>query len=120
MANAAELMRDYPGFNVEQMQDMLLTVFYKPLNERFLIGNEYGNSHNDSYIQNYWANWDLSNMAATIAIGIFCDRRDIYDIGVEYFKNGAGNGSIYNAIPFLHPDGLAQWQESGRDQAHIN
>jgi hypothetical protein len=118
LANAAELMRDYPGFNVEQMQNMLLSVFYKPLNERFLIGNEYGNSHNDSYIQNYWANWDLSNMAATIAIGIFCDRQDIYDIGVEYFKNGAGNGSIYNAIPFLHPDGLAQWQESGRDQAH--
>ncbi|MEF3353259.1 RICIN domain-containing protein [Paenibacillus sp. GYB006] len=118
MANAAELMRDYPGFDVTGMQEMLLSVFYKPLNERFLIGNEYGRDHNDAYIQNYWANWDLSNMAATIAIGIFCDRKDIYDIGVEYFKHGAGNGSIYNAIPFLHPDGLAQWQESGRDQAH--
>lgn len=118
LANAAELMRDYPGFDVSRMQNMLLNVFYKPLNERFLIGNEYGRDHNDAYIQNYWANWDLSNMAATVAIGIFCDRRDIYDIGIEYFKHGAGNGSIYNAIPFLHPDGLAQWQESGRDQAH--
>lgn len=118
LANAAELMRDYPGFDVSRMQNMLLNVFYKPLNERFLIGNEYGRDHNDAYIQNYWANWDLSNMAAAVAIGIFCDRRDIYDIGIEYFKHGAGNGSIYNAIPFLHPDGLAQWQESGRDQAH--
>ncbi|MEK4978436.1 RICIN domain-containing protein [Bacillus sp. FSL K6-6540] len=118
LANAAELMRDYPGFDVSRMQNMLLNVFYKPLNERFLIGNEYGRDHNDAFIQNYWANWDLSNMAATVAIGIFCDRRDIYDIGIEYFKHGAGNGSIYNAIPFLHPDGLAQWQESGRDQAH--
>ncbi|WP_433939640.1 RICIN domain-containing protein [Paenibacillus lautus] len=118
LANAAELMRDYPGFDVSRMQNMLLNVFYKPLNERFLIGNEYGRDHNDAYIQNYWANWDLSNMAAMVAIGIFCDRRDIYDIGIEYFKHGAGNGSIYNAIPFLHPDGLAQWQESGRDQAH--
>ncbi|MDQ0874528.1 hypothetical protein QFZ77_003187 [Paenibacillus sp. V4I3] len=118
MANAAEIMRGYSGFNVTQMQNMLLNVFYKPLNERFLIGNEYGGDHNDAYIQNYWANWDLANMATTVAIGIFCDRRDIYDIGVEYFKNGAGNGSIYNAIPFLHPGGLAQWQESGRDQAH--
>ncbi|WP_256709389.1 RICIN domain-containing protein [Paenibacillus sp. FSL H8-0548] len=118
MANAAEIMRGYPGFNVTQMQTMLLNVFYKPLNERFLIGNEYGGDHNDAYIQNYWANWDLSNMAATVAIGIFCDRRDIYNIGIEYFKNGSGNGSIYNAIPFLHPNGLAQWQESGRDQAH--
>ncbi|MBW4080007.1 RICIN domain-containing protein [Paenibacillus sp. S150] len=118
MANAAEIMRGYPGFDVAQMQNMLLNVFYKPLNERFLIGNEYGGDHNGAYIQNYWANWDLSNMAATVAIGIFCDRRDIYDIGIEYFKNGAGNGSIYNAIPFLHTGGLAQWQESGRDQAH--
>lgn len=118
LANAAELMRDYPGFDVSRMQNMLLNVFYKPLNERFLIGNEFGRDHNDAFIQNYWANWDLSNMAATVAIGIFCDRRDIYDIGIEYFKHGAGNGSIYNAIPFLHPDGLAQWQESGRDQAH--
>ncbi|WP_339277688.1 RICIN domain-containing protein [Paenibacillus sp. FSL W8-0426] len=118
LANAAELMRDYPGFDVQGMQAMLLNVFYKPLNERFLIGNEFGRDHNDAYIQNYWANWDLSNMAATIAIGVFCDRQDIYEIGIEYFKHGAGNGSIYNAIPFLHPDGLAQWQESGRDQAH--
>lgn len=118
LANAAELMRDYPGFNVSQMQNMLLNVFYKPLNERFLIGNEFGKDHNDAYIQNYWANWDLANMASTVAIGIFCDRQDIYNIGIEYFKHGAGNGSIYNAIPFLHPEGLAQWQESGRDQAH--
>ncbi|MCR2807594.1 RICIN domain-containing protein [Paenibacillus soyae] len=118
MANAAEIMRDYPGFDVAGMQDLLLNVFYKPLSERFLIGNEFGGDHNGAYIQNYWANWDLANMAATVAIGIFCDRRDIYDIGIEYFKHGAGNGSIYNAIPFLHPGGLAQWQESGRDQGH--
>ncbi|MDQ0059040.1 RICIN domain-containing protein [Paenibacillus harenae] len=118
LANVSEIMRDYPGFNVTDMETMLLNVFYKPLNERFLIGNEFGGDHNDAYIQNYWANWDLANMAATVAIGIFCDRRDIYDIGVEYYKHGAGNGSIYNAIPFLHPGGLAQWQESGRDQPH--
>ncbi len=118
MANAAEIMRGYPGFNTEQMKTMLINVFYKPLNERFLIGNEYGSDHNDAYITNYWANWDLCNMASTVAIGIFCDRRDIYDIGIEYFKNGAGNGSIYNAIPYKYSNGLAQWQESGRDQAH--
>ncbi len=119
IANAAELMRDYPGFELEQMQDMLLNVFYKPLCERFLISNEFGKDHNDAYITNYWANWDLCNMAATIAIGIFCDREDIYDIGIEYFKYGKGNGSIYNAIPYLfEEDELAQWQESGRDQGH--
>ncbi|WP_308368101.1 MULTISPECIES: RICIN domain-containing protein [unclassified Microbulbifer] len=118
LANTAEIMRDYPGFDVAQMQDMLLNVFYKPLNERFLIANEFGDDHNDAHIQNYRANWDLCNMAATVAIGIFSDRQDLYDIGIEYFKHGAGNGSIYNAIPFLHTGGLAQWEESGRDQAH--
>lgn len=120
LANAAELMRDYPGFEVEAMQEMLLNVFYKPLVERFLISNEYGGDHNGAAITNYWANWDLCNMAATVAIGIFCDRRDIYEIGIEYFKNGAGNGSIYNAIPHLYDGSLAQWQESGRDQGHSN
>ncbi len=120
LANAAELMRDHPDFDVEAMQEMLINVFYKPLCERFLISNEFGRDHNDAYITNYWANWDLCNMAATVAIGIFCDRRDIYEIGIEYFKNGAGNGSIYNAIPHLYDGSLAQWQESGRDQGHSN
>lgn len=120
LANAAELMREHPDFNVEAMQEMLLNVFYKPLTERFLISNEFGRDHNDAYITNYWANWDLCNMAATVAIGIFCDRRDIYDIGIEYFKNGRGNGSIYNAIPHLYDGSVAQWQESGRDQGHSN
>ncbi len=120
IANAAELMRDYEGFDVNSMQDMLINVFYKPLSERFLISNEFGRDHNDAYITNYWANWDLCNMAATVAIGIFCDRRDIYEIGIEYFRNGAGNGSVYNAIPHLYDGSLAQWQESGRDQGHSN
>ena len=93
MANAAELMRNYPGFETKRMQDMLVNVFYKPLSERFLISNEFGRDHNDAYISNYWANWDLANMAATVAIGIFCDREDIYNTGIDYFVNGAGNGS---------------------------
>lgn len=120
MANAAELMRDYPGFETKRMQDMLINVFYKPLCERFLVSNEFGRDHNDACITNYWANWDLANMAATVAIGIFCDREDIYNTGIDYFVSGAGNGSIYNAIPHLFEGSVAQWQESGRDQGHSN
>lgn len=120
LANAAELMRDHPDFNVEAMQDVLINVFYKPLCERFLVSNEFGRDHNDAYITNYWANWDLANMAATVAIGIFCDREDIYQTGINYFKNGRGNGSIFNAIPHLYDGSVAQWQESGRDQGHCN
>jgi hypothetical protein len=111
-ANAAELMRDYPGFDLERFTQMMLGVFY-PLNNRFLI------EHNDACITNYWANWDLCNMASIMAIGILCDDRAKYDQALDYFEKGAGNGSIKNAIPFVYDaEGLAQWQESGRDQGH--
>ena len=125
LAAASELMRDYPGFETRQMQDMLLNVFYKPLTERFLYSSEYGKDHNDAHIMNYWANWDLCNMAAAMAIGVFCDRRDIYERAIEYYKFGAGNGSIYGAVPKLYEAGEAtlnvpvgQWQEAGRDMEH--
>ncbi|WP_405906398.1 alginate lyase family protein [Streptomyces sp. NBC_00828] len=111
-ANAAELMRGYDGFDLARFQKMLLNVFY-PLNNQFLSG------HNDACITNYWANWDLCNMNSILAIGILCDDRAKYDQAVDYFKNGAGNGSIKNAVPFVYESqGLAQWQESGRDQGH--
>ncbi|MEU8108253.1 AbfB domain-containing protein [Nonomuraea muscovyensis] len=110
-ANAAELMRDYPGFDVERFRRMLLTVFY-PLSDDFLV------RHNGACITNYWANWDLCNMAAIMAIGVFCDDRAKFERAVDYFEHGKGNGSVMNAIPFAHPGGLAQFQESGRDQGH--
>jgi Ricin-type beta-trefoil lectin domain-like/Alginate lyase len=74
--------------------------------------------HNDACITNYWANWDLCTMAAILAIGILCDDQAKIDQAVNYVQTGAGNGSILHAIPFQYPDGLAQWQESGRDQGH--
>lgn len=110
-ANAAELMRGYDGFDLGRFQTMMTKVFY-PLNNDFLT------RHNGAYITNYWANWDLCNMASVLAIGILCDDRAKVAQAVDYFKNGAGNGSIQHAVPFLYPGGLGQWQESGRDQGH--
>jgi len=110
-ANAAELVRDRPDFELGRFRDMLLTIFH-PMNEQFLT------DHNGAVITNYWANWDLCNMASTLAIGIFADRDDLVDRAVDYFHTGAGNGSLAHAVPYLHGDGLAQWQESGRDQGH--
>ncbi|WP_350277986.1 alginate lyase family protein [Kribbella sp. HUAS MG21] len=111
-ANVAELMRDYPGFDLARFKTMMLNVFY-PLNNSFLV------NHNDACITNYWANWDLCTMNSILAIGILCDDAAKYDQAVNYFKNGAGNGSIRHAIPFVYDDqGLAQWQEAGRDQGH--
>lgn len=111
LANAAELMRDYPGFDKAGMEKLLLNVFY-PLNNQFLL------YHNDAHIGNYWANWDLCNIASMTAIGIFCDREDIYNQAMNYAINGLGNGSLYNAMPYVYEENLAQWQESGRDQGH--
>jgi hypothetical protein len=114
-ANACELMRDYTGFNLAAAQQMLANVFY-PLNNSFLT------NHNDACITNYWANWDLCNMASILAIGILNDDSAKYDQAVTYFKSGAGNGSIAHAVPYLYTDSdgyaLGQWQESGRDQGH--
>ncbi|MEV0634401.1 alginate lyase family protein [Streptomyces sp. NPDC050619] len=114
-ANAAELMRDYSAFDLGAFQEMMTKVFY-PLNNQFLTG------HNDACITNYWANWDLCNMASILAIGILNNDGAKYDQAVTYFKSGAGNGSIAHAVPFLYSnvDGydLGQWQESGRDQGH--
>jgi hypothetical protein len=111
-ANAAELVRDHPDFDLERFRRMLLTIFH-PMNEDFLT------NHNNAVITNYWANWDLCNMASIMAIGIFADRDDLVDRAATYFQNGAGNGSLMHAVPFVYEDeGLAQWQESGRDQGH--
>ncbi|MBB3725473.1 AbfB domain-containing protein [Nonomuraea dietziae] len=110
-ANVAEIMRGYPGFDFERFASMLVKVFY-PLNEQFLT------RHNDACVSNYWANWDLCAMASVLAIGVLTDDGAKVSRAVEYFKHGAGNGSIMRAVPFLHPGGLGQWQESGRDQGH--
>jgi hypothetical protein len=113
-ANAAEIMRTYSGWKPEdfaRFQGMMLKVFY-PINHDFL------NRHNGAAIDHYWANWDLCNMASTMAIGVLCDNRSIYEEAVRYFKSGGGNGSIRHAVCIVHPGGLGQWQEAGRDQGH--
>jgi hypothetical protein len=113
-ANAAEIMRTYSGWaaaDFTRFKNMMLTVFY-PLSEDFLT------NHNGACITNYWANWDLCNMANILAIGVLCDRRDLYNRAIEYFKNGAGNGSINHTVWYMHSATMGQWQEAGRDQGH--
>jgi hypothetical protein len=114
LANAAEVLRGYPKWNVgdfARLQTLMLRVFY-PMNHDFLV------RHNGAKIDHYWANWDLANMASMLAIGVLTDRRDIYAEAVDYFKHGAGNGAIEHVVWKLYPDGLGQVQESGRDQGH--
>jgi hypothetical protein len=113
-ANAAEIMRTYSGWaaaDFTRFKNMMLNEFY-PLCEDFLT------NHNTACITNYWANWDQCNMAAILAIGVLCDRRDLYNRAINYFKTGAGNGAITKSVWYLHSSTLGQWQESGRDQGH--
>ena len=114
-AIAAELLRSYPGWSAAdqtRFKRMLLDYFY-PVCHDFLT------RHNGRCDSAYWANWDTCNMRAIIAIGVFCDDRAKFDEAVEYFKHGRGTGSISNAAPFRFEGGLVQWQESGRDYAHV-
>ncbi|CAM5439117.1 alginate lyase family protein [Streptomyces aurantiogriseus] len=111
IANAAELVRDRDDFELERFQKMLTGVF-APLSESFL------KDHNNAVVTNYWPNWDLTALACVLATGIFCDDSARVERAVEYFKNGAGLGSVKNAIPVVHDDGLGEWLEAGRDQGH--
>jgi Alginate lyase len=110
-ANAAELMRGYPGFDLDRFKTMMLSVFY-PLNNDFLV------NHNGAFITNYWGSWDELTMASILAIGILCDDQTKVDQAVTYFKTGAGPGAIANAVPVLYSDSLGEWVEAGRDQGH--
>ncbi|HKX42952.1 MAG TPA: LamG-like jellyroll fold domain-containing protein [Burkholderiaceae bacterium] len=113
-ANAAEIMRTYSGWKAEDFaafQNLLLTVFY-PMSHDFLV------NHNGANITNYWANWDLCAISCVLAVGVLCDRADIYDEAIAYYKSGRGNGAAAHNVYYLHPGHLGQWQESGRDQGH--
>lgn len=114
-AIAAELLRDYPGWpaaNQARFKRMLLEYFY-PVCHGFLT------HHNGANADFFWANWDACNMRAVLAIGVYCDDRAKFDEAVAYYQEGRGMGAIVHAVPFLYPGSLGQWQESGRDQAHV-
>jgi len=110
-ANAAELVRDHPDFDLPRFQEMLTEVF-APLSDDFLV------RHNGAVITNYWTNWDLCAMACVLATGIFCDDKAQVARAIDYFQHGEGLGAIRNAIPVVYDDGLAEWLEAGRDQGH--
>jgi hypothetical protein len=114
-AAAGELMRDYKGWKAADFsayQQWMLKLFYA-MNRNFLL------YHQNSCPEHYWANWDLCNLASMMAIGILTDKRSIYNEAVNYFQRGVGNGNIRKAINYVWKDqGLAQLQESGRDQGH--
>jgi fibronectin type 3 domain-containing protein len=118
-ASGGEILSTYPGWNATDKQaykDMMMRVFY-PANFDFLwrhfdtFWRTGGNTH-------YRLNWDTDNMASMAAIGILCDNKAVYQQAVDYFKSGSGNGQVQRAAWYVHPDGMAQTEEVGRDQGH--
>lgn len=116
-AQTGEIMRGYRGWapaNLKRFQDMLADIFAE-VSAWFLSEARLG-SH---------ANWDLASLCGALAIGVFCDRPDLYRLACDCFAGTHrgklrtfGNGSIVHGVYYMHPGHLGQWEESGRDQGH--
>ncbi len=123
-ACAAELLREYQPWvdsgGFAQFQNFLVYRFYTDA----FNGNGiwwFLMAHNGTCWSHYWLNWDGFALSAAAAIGVACDRRDVYDFAVNYYKgSGAGNGMVTNALYFMHPGYLGQSQEMGRDMGHAS
>lgn len=116
-ASAAELMRDYSGWvpaDFTAFKDYMLNQFYLggSRNKDFL------DRHHGTRGTHYWANWEHASLASAMAIGVLLDDQAIFEHALNYFYDGIGNGNMNRAVTYVHPNGLGQWQESGRDQGH--
>lgn len=117
LAQIGEILRTYPGWapqSLKRFQEMLLKVF-AGISQNRLNGAALG-SH---------ANWDLASLCGALAIGVFCDRPDLYRLACDYYAGNNrgklrmfGNGSIVHSVYYMHPGHFGQWEESGRDQGH--
>lgn len=117
LAQIGEVLRTYSGWAPERLkrfQDMLLNVFAGISQNR--LNNAALGSH---------ANWDMASLCGALAIGVFCDRPDLYRLALDYYAGNNrgtlkmfGNGSIVHSVYFMHPGHFGQWEESGRDQGH--
>jgi len=102
-ANAAELIRwTWAGWEqrrVETFAGMLTNLFLPRVRNFATFAN---------------GNWDGACIKTVMGIGVFCDDRPIFELGVDYFYHGKGNGRLTHYI--INETG--QCQESGRDQGH--
>lgn len=139
-ANAAELMRDYDGWDkkdFEAFKTWILTIWY-PRSVDFLRRRHDTWKNGDP--GHYWSNWGLCNAIALMSYGILLDDVFIYNQGVSFYElDQVGtfkdkrtspiladglNEFIGNLVPTIYKDErgpygyLGQMQESGRDQGH--
>lgn len=90
-AQAAELMRDYEGWqreDFEKFRQWMLDVWY-PGNIAFLRSRNGTWENGGHWWQapgHYWSNWGLCNALSAITIGVLCDDVFIYNQGLSFFK----------------------------------
>ena len=100
--NAAEILRaSYPKWSREsqdQFKRMMLTVYVPLLRMYYPQAN---------------GNWDAAAMHTLLAIGIFCEDRELMNSVYHHFRLGPLNSGITH---YVYPSG--QCEESCRDQGH--
>jgi len=147
-AQAAELMRDYEGWEREDFKAFcrwMIDVWY-PQCIGFLRGRNGTWENSGKWWQapgHYWSNWGLCNVLALVSIGVLCDDVYIYNQGMSYFKyDQVGTFKDPRAEVPIKNDGLTEYlgnlvvttvetgleggaygrmgqmQESGRDVGH--
>ena len=90
-AQAAELMRDYEGWNRQdfaKFQRWMLELWY-PKAINFLRSRNGTWENSGKWWQapgHYWSNWGLCNALCVASIGVLCDDVFIYNQAMSYFK----------------------------------
>lgn len=141
--NAAEIMRDYPGWSKEEFElfkQYMIDVWFT-LAQDFLE-RRHDTVWREQNWYHYHSNWGAGNALFCVSLGVLCDLPDIYNYGMYWTKQGPGNESTlvtsfseaafnsglcgygWGVMPWFHRDArgplgyFAQMQESGRDQGH--
>ncbi len=101
--NAAEILRaTYPGWSSDSLtrfKRMLLTVYVPLLRMYYPEAN---------------GNWDAAMMFTLLAIGIFCEDRQLMESVYAHYRIGPVNSGITR---YVYPSG--QCEETTRDQGHV-
>jgi hypothetical protein len=103
MVNAAEILRytnaGWADADIKQTEKHFKEIIYPVIKDFAPFAN---------------GNWDAAAIKTVMAIGVFCNDREIFERAVHYYVDGWGNGRLTHYI--INEEG--QVQESGRDQGH--
>jgi hypothetical protein len=100
--NAAEIIKhtykDWKKKDQKKFEEMILKKWYEEIKE---------------FKPRYNGNWDAAIGQTILCIGIYLDRKDIFELAYDHLLKGESLGCINN---YFNETG--QCQESGRDQGH--